>query len=276
MKKVLVIVVTFNGMKWLDRCLGSVRSSETPADLYVVDNASADGSADFVEREYPEAVLVRNSENLGFTQANNVGFRYALENGYDFAYLLNQDAWIFPSTLGDLLKASDDKTVILSPEQKAADGVSYDKLFEKNVLSKITSIDGSVPRVMAAHWLVNLGILRKIGLFNPLFPIYGQDDNLCDRARYMGYKVRVVQGVSAIHDRLYREEPLERIVYRNYFTSSLVRLADPSRSYFLEILRVIPFTIVKTIKYKSFLPFRYLPKIFSSLSEVKSSRKNFS
>ena len=88
MKKVLVIVVTFNGMKWLDRCLGSVRSSETPADLYVVDNASADGSADFVEREYPEAVLVRNSENLGFTQANNVGFRYALENGYDFAYLL--------------------------------------------------------------------------------------------------------------------------------------------------------------------------------------------
>ena len=276
MKKVLVIVVTFNGMKWLDRCLGSVRSSETPADLYVVDNASADGSADFVEREYPEAVLVRNSENLGFTQANNVGFRYALESGYDFAYLLNQDAWIFPSTLGDLLKASDEKSAILSPEQKAADGVSYDKLFEKNVLSKITSIDGSVPRVMAAHWLVNLGILRKIGLFNPLFPIYGQDDNLCDRARYMGYKVRVVQGVSAIHDRLYREEPLERIVYRNYFTSSLVRLADPSRSYFLEILRVIPFTIVKAIKYKSFLPFRYLPKIFSSLSEVKSSRKNFS
>ncbi len=276
MKKVLVIVVTFNGMKWLDRCLGSVRSSETPADLYVVDNASADGSADFVEREYPEAVLVRNSENLGFTQANNVGFRYALENGYDFAYLLNQDAWIFPSTLGDLLKASDEKSAILSPEQKAADGVSYDKLFEKNVLSKITSTDGSVPRVMAAHWLINLGILRKIGLFNPLFPIYGQDDNLCDRARYMGYKVRVVQGVCAIHDRLYREEPLERIVYRNYFTSSLVRLADPSRSYFLEILRVIPFTIVKAIKYKSFLPFRYLPKIFSSLSEVKSSRKNFS
>ncbi len=276
MKKVLVIVVTFNGMKWLDRCLGSVRSSETPADLYVVDNASADGSADFVEREYPEAVLVRNSENLGFTQANNVGFRYALENGYDFAYLLNQDAWIFPSTLGDLLKASDEKSAILSPEQKAADGVSYDKLFEKNVLSKITSTDGSVPRVMAAHWLVNLAILRKTGLFDPLFPIYGQDDNLCDRARYMGYKVRVVQGVSAIHDRLYREEPLERIVYRNYFTSSLVRLADPSRSYFLEILRVIPFTIVKAIKYKSFLPFRYLPKIFSSLSEVKSSRKNFS
>lgn len=276
MKKVLVIVVTFNGMKWLDRCLGSVRSSEVPADLFVVDNCSTDGSADFVEREYPDAVLIRNSENLGFTEANNMGFRYALENGYDFAYLLNQDAWIFPSTLGDLIEAADEKSAILSPEQKAADGVSYDKLFEKNVLSKITSIDGSVPRVMAAHWLVNVDILRKIGLFNPLFPIYGQDDNLCDRARYMGYKVRVVSGVSAIHDRLYRKEPLERIVYRNFFTSSLVRLADPSRNYLLELLRVIPFTVVKAIKYKSFLPFRYLPQIFSSLSEVKSSRKKLS
>lgn len=272
MKKILVIVVTFNGMKWLDRCLGSVRSSETPADLFVVDNASTDGSADFVAREYPEAVLVRNEANLGFTEANNMGFRHAVDGGYDYAYLLNQDAWIFPSTLGSLLEAADDKTAILSPEQKAADG-AYDKLFEKNVLSKINSIDGSVPRVMAAHWLVNLDILRKIGLFYPLFPIYGQDDNLCDRARYQGYKVRVVRGVSAIHDRSYREEPLERIVYRNYFTSTLVRLADPSRSYFLELLRIIPFTIVKSVKYKSLLPFKYLSRIYSSLSEVSKCRK---
>lgn len=276
MKKILVIVVTFNGMKWLDRCLGSVRDSETPADLFVVDNSSSDGSVDFIAREYPEAVLIRNNENLGFTEANNMGFHYALENGYDYAYLMNQDAWIFPNTLGDLLKAADDETAILSPEQMSADGVSYDKLFEKNVLSKITSTDGSVPRVMAAHWLVNLGILRKTGLFNPLFPIYGQDDNLCDRARYLGYKVRIARGVFAIHDRSYRKEPLEKIVYRNYFTSTLVRLADPLRNYTLELLRVLPFTFVKVFKYKSFLPFKYLPQIFSSLPEVRSSRKTFS
>ena len=273
MKKILVIVITFNGMKWLSRSLGSIRGSEIPADIFVVDNASTDGSADFVAKEFPEAILIRNEKNLGFTEANNIGLHYAMDNGYDYAYLLNQDAWLLPSTLGGLLHAEDEKTAILSPEQMAADMSTYDKLFEKNVLSKINSSDGSVPRVMAAHWLVNVDIIRKIGVFDPLFPIYGQDDNLCDRARYHGYKVRVVLGTKAVHDRAYREEPLEKIVYRNYFTSSVVRLADPSRSFFSELLRVIPFTIVKALKYKSFLPFRYLPKIMASSGAVKASRK---
>ena len=47
--KILVIVVTYNGLRWLERCLGSVRASELPADLYVWDNDSTDGSADFVQ-----------------------------------------------------------------------------------------------------------------------------------------------------------------------------------------------------------------------------------
>ena len=52
--KILVIVVTYNGMKWLDRCLSSVRASELPADLYVWDNDSTDGSPDFVRGLNPK------------------------------------------------------------------------------------------------------------------------------------------------------------------------------------------------------------------------------
>ena len=51
--KILVIVVTYNGLRWLERCLGSVRASELPADLYVWDNDSTDGSADFVQGRFP-------------------------------------------------------------------------------------------------------------------------------------------------------------------------------------------------------------------------------
>ena len=81
--KILVIVVTYNGLRWLDRCLGSVRASEVPADLYVWDNDSADGSADFVAARFPEAKLTRSADNLGFAEANNMGMRYALDN-YEF------------------------------------------------------------------------------------------------------------------------------------------------------------------------------------------------
>ena len=79
--KILVVVVTYNGRQWLDRCLGSVCASEVPADLYVWDNDSVDGSADFVTAHYPEAKLTRSADNLGFAEPNNMGMRYALEKG---------------------------------------------------------------------------------------------------------------------------------------------------------------------------------------------------
>ena len=131
--KVLVIVVTFNGFKWLERCLGSVRASELPADLYVWDNDSTDGSADWVEGHFPEAKLVRSADNLGFAEANNQGMRYALDKGYDYVYLLNQDAWLEPSTLGTLVAASKAHPdfAVLSPLQMTDGFKGLDKQFEK-------------------------------------------------------------------------------------------------------------------------------------------------
>ena len=129
--KILVIVVTYNGLRWLDRCLGSVRASEVPADLYVWDNDSADGSADFVAAHFPEATLTRSADNLGFAEPNNRGMRYALENGYDYVYLLNQDAWIEPSTLGTLISFSESHPEygVLSPLQMTDGFAALDRQF---------------------------------------------------------------------------------------------------------------------------------------------------
>ena len=79
MRKVLVIVVTHNGMRWLESCLSSVAKE----DVYVLDNDSTDGSADYVQAHFPQVHLVRSADNLGFTGGNNLGFQYALERGYD-------------------------------------------------------------------------------------------------------------------------------------------------------------------------------------------------
>ena len=108
MSRLLVIVVTFNGMRWLERCLGSVQSSNVEADLFVVDNNSSDGSADFVAERFPHALLVRLENNLGFARANDIGLKYALDKDYDFVYLLNQDAWVMPDTFEKLIGAFSD------------------------------------------------------------------------------------------------------------------------------------------------------------------------
>ena len=103
--RILAIVVTYNGMKWVDRCLGSLVMSRTPADVIVIDNGSQDGTQEYIAENYPEVKLVSTGENFGFGKANNIGLKHALEKGYEYVYLLNQDAWVYPDTLGVLMEA---------------------------------------------------------------------------------------------------------------------------------------------------------------------------
>lgn len=265
--KILAVIVTYNGRPWLDRCLGSVAG----ADLYVWDNASADGSADYVAAHFPAAVLHRSPENVGFAAANNAGFRYALEHGYDAVYLLNQDAWLTPGALPVLstaLSAHPD-FALLSPLQLRACGTALplilpqalDPLFAKNVWAKSgEECDGirEVGRVMAAHWLVSCAALRKVGRFCEELPLYGQDDNWCDRALYHGFRIGVVPAAKAVHDRSFRQEAKEKIIYRNYYMGSLVRLLDVRRPLAGRWAFVWLFTLVKSVKYGSWKPWKYL------------------
>ena len=275
--KILVIVVTYNGLLWVDRCLGSVRESTLPADIFVVDNDSSDRTADYIQGAFPGVRLVRSAENLGFSRANDIGLRYALEKGYDYAYLLNQDAYLEADTLEKLIAVSlqSPEFAILSPMQMNSDGSGYDMAFERDVVRRAGSLDrpvAPVPRVMAAHWLLPLGTLRTIGLFAPVFPLYGEDDNLCDRARFHGFRVGIVPSASAVHDRTYRTEPLEKTVHRNYFMGSLRRLCDIGRPLWERWLWVSIFTLVKAVKYRSRLPFKHFRTLVGLRRDILSTR----
>ena len=282
--RVLVIVVTHNGMRWLGRCLSSVT-----ADLYVWDNASTDGSADYVAENFPQAVLVRSQENLGFSIPNNKGFEYAIREGYDYVYLLNQDAWLEPGALEMLVDSAQahPEYGVLSPLQMTDGYKDLDRQFAKRLPVKpamtaptaMTSCPAptghliDVPFIMAAHWLVPVRVVEKIGpLEEELFPLYGQDGEWCNRLHFFGLKVGVVPEARAVHDRQQREEPLERVVYRNYYTGSLVRLCEVSHPLLKKFLFVILFTLVKVVKYRSFLPFKYFRQICRDLPRVRKLR----
>lgn len=266
MKKVLVIVVTYNGMRWLERCLSSVMPGTTgdlQTDLYVLDNDSTDGSADFVQAHFPKAKVVRSAENLGFSKANNLGFRYALDKGYDYVYLLNQDAWLEEGALETLVTAAEEDSQygVLSPLQMTDGFKELDRLFKK---------DKTPP---AAHWLVPVGALQKVGLFEEdLFPLYGQDDDWCNRARYHGLKIGVVPKARGVHDRAQRAEAKEKIIHRNYYTGSLVRLCDINRPLWERFCYVCLFTLVKAFKYRSALVFKYFYQICQQLPAVRKHR----
>ena len=84
-RKVCVIIVSYNFEPWIDKCLRSVFASTIPSTVVVVDNNSSDNTVDRIQREYPQVLLIKNKDNLGFGRANNVGLAYALHNNFNYA-----------------------------------------------------------------------------------------------------------------------------------------------------------------------------------------------
>lgn len=97
-----VIIVNWNTRDALAACLGSLREGcrDIETEIWVVDNASEDGSADMVDRLFPEVKLIRNTGNLGLTKANNQALVHASS---DFVMFLNSDAHLKPGAARALI-----------------------------------------------------------------------------------------------------------------------------------------------------------------------------
>jgi hypothetical protein len=102
---VSVIVVNWNGLRWLDGCLDALRQQHVPGcELVVVDNASSDGSADHLRSSYPDVRLVALDRNRGFAGGNNAGAAGALS---DYLVFLNNDTRVRRGWLQALIDVVD-------------------------------------------------------------------------------------------------------------------------------------------------------------------------
>ena len=216
MTKVFAIIVTYNGMHWYDRCFGSLRRSVIPVQTVVVDNASSDNTVEFIRQNYPEITLFPSDVNLGFGQGNNKGIRYALDHDADYVFLLNQDAWIEPDTIGELIRIHQENPEygILSPMHLNADKTAI----EKSLLQWIANHQITNPQLIndmffsslkdvyvtkyinAAVWLLPRNTLDTVGGFDPVFFHYGEDDNYLSRVLYHGMKIGICPRIVASHD----------------------------------------------------------------------------
>lgn len=214
--KIFCVIVTYNGLKWIDFCLNSIRNSSINVTPIVVDNGSTDNTLAYIKSHYPEAILLPQNENLGFGQANNRGIEYAVLHSATHVLLLNQDAAIQQNTLSNLLTVDDGKH-ILTPIHLNGDGSRLDFLFhERSILGDAMS-NGLVEDLLlhkslkpyypisfvnAACWLLPTTIINTIGGFNPLFFHYGEDGNYLHRVRYHNFGVRLVPNAYIYHDRV--------------------------------------------------------------------------
>ena len=221
--KVLAIIVSYNFIPWVDKCLPSLLTSTYPVDVMVLDNGSKDESVEYVRRNYPGVTVVDNHANLGFGKANNIGMHHAMENGYDAVLLINQDAWLEADALGKLVEvlASHPDYGIVSPVHRNGAGDKVEKGFSdytglKDLQHLPHDIIVEVPFINAAIWLVRVETLRRTGLFAPLFYHYGEDKDLANRMAYHHYKIGYVPTALGCHDREFREMGKEKFFWTEY------------------------------------------------------------
>lgn len=250
---VYTIIVTYNAAPWIKGCLESLASSRYPVPAVVVDNGSSDATRTFVRRS-SDAVCLEQEHNLGFGIANNIGIRYALENGADYVFLLNQDARVQPETLDQLLAGArhSPNYGILSPMHLDGESQQIDYRFSRylaramnpsftHLLSDLYF--GRVERVYpisfanAAAWLVSRRCLEQVGGFDPLFHMYGEDDDFCNRLRYHGWQIGLVPAAIVYHERSGRNNRQEMHLARRGSGPSrranqmAVQLKDPAGSF---------------------------------------------
>ena len=238
-KKVYAIVVTFNGMEWIDRCLCSLRDSSISVHTIVVDNCSSDNTVDYVMQNHPEVELIRSKTNLGFGKGNNIGLKRVMEDHVDYAFLLNQDAWVKKNTIEDMIKCQQKYSEygILSPVHTKAEGNELDGKFAEYVSSSNTPglisdfYFGEYKEVYttrfvnAAAWLLSRECLEKVGGFSPIYPHYGEDEDFVNRCHFHGFLVGISPMCSVSHDNHFSWEEIEFNVGRN-LVMNLVKLTN--------------------------------------------------
>ncbi len=163
-QKVLFIIVTYNGIDWVNQCLNSIENSTIPTLTLVIDNCSTDQTVNFIRNNYPKTIIINLEINYGFGKANNIGLKYAIKRNVDYVFLLNQDAFIECDTIAKLLSlhSQNPHFGIISPLHLGGNAIELDPLFSTFIPYKtLTEIRSELENVLTEDIPESLGFVQK-------------------------------------------------------------------------------------------------------------------
>ncbi len=204
----------------------SLRKSGGPlvGEIIVVDNASTDGSAELVEREYSEVTLVRSKANLGFARANNLGIKRATG---DWLALVNSDVVVHPGCFDELVNAMEARPEVglAGPKVFGRDGCLQPTCRRlpniRNTLCQTFWLDQLFPRwplfsgremrgwgydklaevevLSGCFWMARRTMVEAVGGLDERFFFYAEDVDWCKRVWDAGWKVIFVPAATTTH-----------------------------------------------------------------------------
>jgi GT2 family glycosyltransferase len=206
---VSAVVVTYNALPWIERCLESVRGYET----IVVDHGSTDRTLEAVERRFPDATVIRR-DNRGYGAGLNAGLRAA---SCDYALLLNSDAWAHEGAVERLLRFAQQhpRAALVGPRGLNPDGtgqltvrgfptvwrLATEYLFLRKLAPRSRALNAfyagglDLSRAQTVEWVMGFAMLVRrravedVGGFDEGFFLFSEETDLCRRLWDAGWQV---------------------------------------------------------------------------------------
>ncbi|MDD5031424.1 MAG: glycosyltransferase family 2 protein [Patescibacteria group bacterium] len=209
-----IIIVSWNIKEKLRQNLLALEKSQGDLEyeIFVVDNNSADGSAEMVAKEFPEVKLLANSDNLGFAKANNQAIKQA---SGDFILLLNPDMRVFPDTLKNMLEwMRENREAAVAGCQlvnEKGETIKQARRFPRfwdqlmvalklphifpSVLNKYLQVDfdykksAPVDSIRGSFFMIRRETIEKAGMLDERYFIWFEEVDYCQRVKKAGGEV---------------------------------------------------------------------------------------
>lgn len=207
-----IIIVNYRTPELTRRCVESIyaTSAGEVREVIIVDNDSKELFDDSLEKEFPTLQIIKNSSNVGFGRANNLGAQHAQGK---YLLFLNSDMILKADTLSTCyqeIKQKGDIGVlsckILNEDGSLQRSLFYDSgtfraLFKENlVIDKFYHFkEYKIRAVIGAFMLIPKTVFEKVGGFDPDFFMYSEELDLCDRIRKSGYSIKQTNKTTALH-----------------------------------------------------------------------------
>lgn len=223
---VSIIIVNWNSVAFLRKCLASIfrNSRRLSFEVVVVDNASHDGCAELLKREFPSVAFVQSEKNLGFARANNLGSRYS---SAPYLLFLNPDTEIVGSAIEEMSRCLDEqpRSAIVGARLLNSDGSIQDtcirrfptlltelldfellrrkfpraSLWGMKALYEPAAGNCAVDVVSGAALMIRRDVFEEIGCFTTSYFMYAEDVDLCLKAGQAGWTTFYVPDAVIVH-----------------------------------------------------------------------------
>jgi len=285
--RVAVIVLNWNGWKDTLECLESLRHLDYPAfKTILVDNGSTNDSVARIEEwrkgrmDEAELTIIRTRENLGFAGGNNVGIRHALDAGFDFIWLLNNDTIVDERSLMELVRVARTDEMIgavgslvlfhRTPDRINSAGICVARFGRRARLLGLNRNKGEaeflkrrkVDAVSGCSMLLRARALSEIGLLDERYFLYLEEVDLCTRLRQKEFCCYVVPESIIWHKQWGSIQPYpeladyylsrSQVLYIKKFSSGLHALLDHA----LFFGKSLPLVILRSLRIRDFSCFK--------------------